>query len=57
MVYRLRIKHNNRLRNLQEEGDESVKTECTISDRDKNMIGKNIVILKNKQSINNIKNN
>ena len=40
VVYRLRIKHNNRLRNLQEEGDESVKTECTISDRDKNMIGK-----------------
>ena len=40
VVYRLRIKHNNKLRNLQEEGDESVKTECTISDRDKNMIGK-----------------
>ena len=40
VVYRLRIKHNNRLRNLQEEGDESVKTECTISDSDKHMIGK-----------------
>ena len=40
VVYRLRIKHNNRLRNLQEEGDESVKAECTISDRDKHMIGK-----------------
>ena len=40
VVYRLRIKHNNKLRNLQEEGDESVKTECTISDSDKHMIGK-----------------
>ena len=32
IVYRLRIAHNSRLRSLQDEGDESVKSECTLSD-------------------------
>ena len=32
IVYRLRIAHNSKLRSLQDGGDESVKSECTLSD-------------------------
>ena len=39
VIYRLRIKQNKKLRNLQEEEDESVKSECTIADEDKNLVG------------------
>ena len=36
VIYRLRIKH------IQNEGDESVKSECTISDGDLNLVGQKI---------------
>jgi len=39
VIYRLRIKHNKKLRNLQEEGDESVKSECTIAEKDEHYVG------------------
>jgi len=39
IVYRLRISHNSRLRSLQDVGDESVKSECTLTD--KSLAGKN----------------
>ena len=42
VIYRLRIKHNNRLRNLQEIEDESVKSECKIADEDKHLVGQTL---------------
>ena len=39
IVYRLRIAHNSKLRSLQDGGDESVKSNCTLDDP--NMAGRN----------------
>ena len=41
IIYRLRITHNSKLRSLQDGGDESVKSECTLSDSDLSLAGKN----------------
>ena len=41
IVYRLRIVHNSKLRSLQDGGDESVKSECTLDERDSSMAGRN----------------
>ena len=41
IVYRLRIVHNSKLRSLQDGGDESVKSECTLDERDSSMAGQN----------------
>ena len=42
VIYRLRIKVNSRLRSLQDEGDESVKTQCKISENDKKLVGQTL---------------
>lgn len=41
IVYRLRITRKSRLRSLDDSGDESLKSECTLSDSDSSLAGQN----------------